>query len=810
MKQFYILILLLPLFSVAQEKIGYKTKNQFIEFKISNDQYLVKISENDRQILKNKGLNILSPVLENYVIIKSSGNLEKEFSARKMILQQKFQNKFLDIEPILIYKDGTKEVCTGELIIKVNNNKIISKLFNKYSIDRQENEFVENQFLIKIENITTRELFQLVNDLQKNKEVVFAEPNFIRFIKPTTNDPFFDYQWALKNQGYLGGTTDADMDVVEAWQYSTGQNIKVAVLGEGVDLTHTDLNQNLLIGFDATGNNSNGGPNENNDDAHGTSCAGIIAGVANNNDGVAGVAYNSKVIPVRIAYSNGQPLGSIFRQWITQDSWTVQGINWAVQNGADILSNSWSGGNPSISVTNAINNAITNGRNQKGCIVLFSTGNTNNNTVPYPSNLNKVIAVGASSMCDERKSPNSCDGENLWGSNYGNELDLIAPGVKIYTTDISGSAGYNSGDYKSDFHGTSAACPNAAGVVALILSINPNLYQNEVREILESTTDKPSGYNYTNSLSHPNGSWNIEVGYGRVNALQAVEKAILSKVKINGPESICNSTIYTLNNLRPGMNVNWSASGSITIPQNSTGSSVSVTVNNNGNGKLTAVISSPIGNRTITKIIKTGTPVITAESYSYNNSPNYSISPYYSIPNNGVSAVPAYVEAIFSFEGATSSNVQILDQSHYSIPWSVGAAADGLLLNFDFYQQDQWIVFQVSAISNCGTSTYNVAFYSPVSGGGYMIYPNPADTELMVVYTDVMRKTGKTMQLKSSEPKSFEIILTDVNGNILTMENSEVGEKQLRLDTQNIPEGIYFLQINDKNQSISKKVIVSH
>jgi subtilisin family serine protease len=93
--------------------------------------------------------------------------------------------------------------------------------------------------------------------------------------------------------------------------------------------------------------------------------------------------------------------------------------------------------------------------------------------------------------------------------------------VQIYTTDISGSAGHTSGDYISDFKGTSAACPNAAGVVALILSANPNLTQLQARQILESNTDKLSSYTFTNVSGQPNGTWNSEVGHGRVNACKA-------------------------------------------------------------------------------------------------------------------------------------------------------------------------------------------------------------------------------------------------------------------------------------------------
>jgi subtilisin family serine protease len=133
----------------------------------------------------------------------------------------------------------------------------------------------------------------------------------------------------------------------------------------------------------------------------------------------------------------------------------------------------------------------------KQSIVVFSTGN-NNTSIAWPANSNSdIIAVGAMSPCGERKIPNSCDDEDwyrpypyndyLGGSNYANELDLIAPGVFIPTTDIQDSAGYNTlngtnGNYHQTFNGTSAATPHVAGVAALILSLNSSLTQDQVRD----------------------------------------------------------------------------------------------------------------------------------------------------------------------------------------------------------------------------------------------------------------------------------------------------------------------------------------
>ncbi|MDA8592129.1 S8 family serine peptidase, partial [Flavobacteriaceae bacterium] len=453
----------------------------------------------------------------------------------------------------------------------------------------ERNKYENNLYLVDL-GLSTFELFKLIDKLQKDNRIEYAEPNFIRLIKPHTNDPLTSSQWAIENNGYMGGKVDADMDVKEAWNLSTGLGIKVAILDEGVDLSHPDLTSNILSGFDATGNNSNGAPDESKNDAHGTACAGIIAAKGNNSTGIAGVAYNAKIIPVRIAIGNG------FGGWTTNDSWLANGINWAWQNGADVLSNSWSAGSSSATVTNAINNAVNNGRNGKGSVVLFSSGN-NNGSVNFPSKLKNVISVGASSMCDERKTPTSCDGESWWGSNFGENLDVVAPGVQIYTTDISGSSGYASGDYVSNFNGTSSACPNAAGVIALILSINPELTGTLAREVLEKTVDKIEGYSYNNNPNQPSGTWNNQVGYGRVNAFSAVQLAQnYNGAYLESVETICfgSKTIKLLKNKdRP---VVWQTSSNVSIVSQSNSAITIKAINAsvNGEGWVKATLSNGI------------------------------------------------------------------------------------------------------------------------------------------------------------------------------------------------------------------------
>jgi PKD repeat protein len=317
-----------------------------------------------------------------------------------------------------------------------------------------------------------------------------------------TSDPYSHLQWALSNNGQLWGTSGVDVQADEAWAVgSANASPVIAIIDEGVDLTHPDLVNKLAPGYDATGLGSAGAPSG--DDAHGTNCAGIAAAESDNSLGIAGVARSAWIMPVRIAYGNAQGY------WVTTDSMVADGIVWSVDNGADVLSNSWGGGSPSDAITNAVNYAKTHGRQGKGAVVVFAAGNENG-SITYPATIADVLAVGALSPCGERKSPSSCDGEYWWGGNYGRELDLMAPGVLMYATDISGARGYDSGDYYASFNGTSSATPVVAGVAALVLGINPNLTASQVESILLTT-----------ARDLMTSGWDETTGHGLVNAYQA-------------------------------------------------------------------------------------------------------------------------------------------------------------------------------------------------------------------------------------------------------------------------------------------------
>ncbi len=354
---------------------------------------------------------------------------------------------------------------------------------------------------------SARSMFALTTDLSRRPGVRHVTPNFILKLKPhnTPNDVRFANQWHHDNTGQTGGTIGADLNSVAAWNTSTGNPaVVIAIIDGGVDMDHEDLAANIVGGHDTTdqpwpeGVAGNALPA----DGHGTSCAGIAAGVGNNGIGGAGVCWSAGILAVRIGYSD---------YW-TEDAWAAGGITWAADNGADVLSNSWGGGPPSATLQSAIQYAKTTGRGGLGCPVLFSSGNDDAATVGYPARYPETIAVGASSPCDERKNSASCDGEVWWGSNYGPELTLVVPGVLIDTTDIMGSDGYASGNYLTNFNGTSSACPNAAGSAALLLSVLPGLTAGNVQSYLEQACDDQVG-----PAAEDTPGFDNFMGWGRLN-----------------------------------------------------------------------------------------------------------------------------------------------------------------------------------------------------------------------------------------------------------------------------------------------------
>ncbi len=373
------------------------------------------------------------------------------------------------------------------------------------------NEFMPLWYTLSCTNASDGNALDIANRFYESGKFQSCQPCFVSNDDLTTaapNDPLFPSQWGLNNTGQHGGTAGIDINILDAHTVTQGdENIIVAVLDHGTQLNHPDLNVYSKSYDTETGTS----PSVVRGD-HGTACSGIISAKINNRLGIAGIAPKCPVMSI----SNNLLLVSDVAQKL------ADGFNYAWRNGAAVISNSWHVPTYSELLEDAIQSAINNGRNGLGCIVVFAAGNSNIELVSYPARfLSDILAVGAMSYDGQRKSRTSIDGE-YWGSNYGEELDILAPGVKIPTTDRTGTNGYSTGDYTPSFNGTSSACPHVAAVAALVLSVNPNLTQRDVCDIIEQGARKIAAYTYSSVSNRANGIWNHETGYGLVDAYASV------------------------------------------------------------------------------------------------------------------------------------------------------------------------------------------------------------------------------------------------------------------------------------------------
>ena len=449
-----------------------------------------------------------------------------------------------------------------------------------------------------------------------------------------------------------------------------------------------------------------------------------------------------------------------------------------------------------------------------GCLVVFAAGNNARHTVgdtgfvQFPANVNiqGVLTVGASDRDDFQAdySPTS------------NLIDIVAPSHRAYppdvyirqvrtggiagetfevwTIDIPNNTGYNpypnnpdwvhppaAGEqlpaaginflsYTSRMGGTSAACPQVAGVAALMLSINPNLTQRQVFDILTATADRVGGYIYTNGRSN-------ELGFGRLNAYKAVAQAV---AYVSGPAIVCSSgASFTVNNLPTGTTITWSqgpnlartsAQGSNPCIFSSTGS---------GSSWVRATLVTSCGSVTLPdKVVWSGTPVIDSIS-GPTYTPNNQWATYYAMPNNPAMGVTDYNWILSPLNG----------NSVYDYGWT----ADIAFYNSGFYQV-------VSRGQNrCGWGGYTMTGIEVYDSKGMSIYPNPASGEV-------------TIEIQSSGDKELTATVWELEiytpGMILKEKKTSLKDNKTIINTSGWQEGIYMLRVKHGESLLTGKLII--
>jgi len=380
-------------------------------------------------------------------------------------------------------------------------------------------------------------IFEIAETVLNHPEVELCNPELVRRRRSRA---IFSQQWHLDQATVNSTLIKAHANVAAAHALTKGQGITIAIIDDGVDIDHEEFRTTgkIVAPRDVSRDIDNPRPRPGNN--HGTACAGVACG-----SGLfkaSGVAPDAFLMPVRLSSALG-----------SQDE--ADAFVWAANHGADVISCSWGPADgtwfdPTDPVHNtmvhlpdstrlAMDFAVNNGRNGKGCVILFAAGNGNESVENdgYAS-YDKVIAVAA---CNDRSkrsvysdfgaSVHCAFPSNDFGWPEQNHPDALTPG--IWTTDRSGFAGYNdgnpqegdaAGNYTNSFGGTSSACPGAAGVAALVLSRNKNLRWDEVRDILKRSAERidPQGGQYDATGHSP------FYGYGRLDAHAAARLAVPS------------------------------------------------------------------------------------------------------------------------------------------------------------------------------------------------------------------------------------------------------------------------------------------
>ena len=323
-----------------------------------------------------------------------------------------------------------------------------------------------------------------------------------------SNEIFFGSQWGLDNDEY----PDIDINIEEAWETTEGDGVVVAIISDGIDFGHPDLRDNRYsLNYEDNAASSSSSYMQN-----GTRYAGIIGAIHNNDVGMHGVAPECKLMSVAFNFFNGVSIYKI-----------ATGILWAMNNGADVICLPQHIQGYKL-ISDVIKTAYNEGRDGYGCVLLVGAGDSYDTDVVcrYPEGFDTcVIEVGAAMKCGARAQPGFCEHSPVqWNSCYGDTLDVIAPGMSVFTT----SKSPNYPQYTNGFEGTAAACAHVAGIAALILSVNPELTAEAVDFIISKTARKirTDLYSYTKDALHKYGTWNNEVGYGFVDAAAAVELAM--------------------------------------------------------------------------------------------------------------------------------------------------------------------------------------------------------------------------------------------------------------------------------------------
>jgi subtilisin-like proprotein convertase family protein/subtilisin family serine protease len=512
---------------------------------------------------------------------------------------------------------------TDEITVQFSaatNDDEIEEIAERYGLELMNPvEGVPYTFVFRVGPQATENPIKITNHLIEDERVEVAEPNITVPIKrmyvPT--DSLFANQWHLFNTGGPFVDPRSHIDATGAWDITRGErSIVVAVADDSVDGSHSDFQGEGKVVSPRDFRDLDFLPDPvAADDNHGTACAGVAV-AEENGSGVVGVAPGCALMPIRTTgFLDDRSIEDLF--------------DWVMTKGASVVSCSWGPAARffplSLRKTTAMHKAATLGRNGKGCVIVFAAGNSNrpvdgtvneqgwpNNT---PSGPTQWLDGFAASPDVITVAASSSEALKSVYSNWGSEVSVCAPsnnappdtfprvtapirGRGIVTTDRVGPPGYSSSDYTFSFGGTSSACPTAAGVAALVLSANPALTAQEVKEVLETTAERIEDPSTDPQLGNAFGTYDANghsfwFGHGKVNAFNAVTEA---KRRAAGPAGQSHCIKSEPDAAIPDKD-SQGIGDTITVPRAVTIGTISVDVDitHTFRGDLRVVLTSPTG-----------------------------------------------------------------------------------------------------------------------------------------------------------------------------------------------------------------------
>jgi serine protease len=460
--------------------------------------------------------------------------LSQDFIPGEVLLS--FKNKKITPELDINYKNAfpvhlsqssaaqflTAQSPMASLLNKLALKEIIPNIAAVYQIQTSStspsanvastNKYIEPE-VIGQQNLLDRKIqtLELIKELNASDLVEFAEPNFIYHSAATTKDPRLSDQWNLSM-----------LSAPAAWEVASGLGIVIAVLDTGIDASHEDLMNNISPdGYDfitdskssGDGNGFDANPNDEGTSFHGSHVTGIIAAEANNMKGVAGLAYDSKIMTLRVLGVQDNGSSSDIAQAILYAAGLGNVSGEVPSQRADIINMSFGSEALSETVKAAIDQAYNN-----GLILIAAAGNVATDTEFYPAAFDNVIGVGAVSNDKKRAS----------FSNFGVNVDLVAPGgTGSGSTTFDGFqdailSTINANNY-AEYLGTSMAAPHVAAVAALMKELRPDLTGQSFKAALDSGS-------LTLDLSNNSPDTNNFYGMGLIDAAKSVNWAAGSEI----------------------------------------------------------------------------------------------------------------------------------------------------------------------------------------------------------------------------------------------------------------------------------------